>query len=304
MLRGGGCPPVTLPRRREQGRAPGPGSQRCRRQRNAGTLPYPFTHRGNLLHEKGKRCSSPAGGFPQDRCVGRERKSGRPQKLSPFAGGRTPCNASGSLIPFTALPRLLTSRRPAVGAILVPLSPGAAVSRAGGAERAAGASGMLVWMGMVEIGSLPAASAAPVPCMVQGGRTRLLHLTPSHPAKRVSPRACCRAVWSLQMRDQSQDHSIITPNSLAVSAFVLVPNYWGTSVPTLLPGPPAPAWQKRGSLKSCLIKAAALPQVSLIPTRILNLPFFPLFPLWFITSFPTDSIICLNLPPAIFGLHV
>lgn len=77
-------------------------------------------------------------------------------------------------------------------------------------------------------------SAAPVPCMVQGGRTRLLHLTPSHPAKRVSPRACCRAVWSLQMRDQSQDHSIITLNSLAVSAFVLVPNYWGTSVPTLL----------------------------------------------------------------------
>lgn len=96
------------------------------------------------------------------------------------------------------------------------------------------------------------------------------------------------------MRDQSQDHSIITLNSLAVSAFVLAPNYSGTSVHTLLPGSPAPAWQKRGSLKSCLIKAAALPRVSLIPTRIPSLPFFPLFPLWFITYFPTDSIICLN----------
>lgn len=83
-------------------------------------------------------------------------------------------------------------------------------------------------------------------------------------------------------------------DSLVVSAFVLVPNCSGTSVHTLLLGSAAPAWQKRGSLKPCLIKAAALPQVLLIPLHILNLPFFSLFPLCFVTYFPTDSIICLN----------
>jgi len=108
------------------------------------------------------------------------------------------------------------------------------------------------------------------------------------------------------MGDQSQDHPIIALGSLTVPAFVLVPNYSGTSVHTLLPGSPAPAWKTRGSSTPCLIKAAALPQALRIPTHILNLPFSPCShcgssP----TSLPTLSFALIqSIPPAVLGLHM
>lgn len=113
------------------------------------------THAALSLHALGRICmmrkesDTPVqrGGFLQDQCVGKERKSGHPQKLSLFSGDRISCNASVSLILSQLYPSSSPARDRLLAWSLCPWALGAGVSRDAGVDgdagvsRAAGVSG-------------------------------------------------------------------------------------------------------------------------------------------------------------------
>lgn len=130
-----------------------------------------------------------------------------------------------------------------------------------------------------------------------GHHAGLLCLVPAHP-RGFAPGALLG--WCVCVNESPAAGSF---SSLWVSSFVLVPNYSGAPVHTLLPGSAAPAWQRRVAPKPCLIRAASAPPVPHIPVHVVFFPCSHCCSLLLCPPVPSFALTP-EIPLAPLGLHM